>query len=348
MPIFNVSELERDALNMHPYFLSRSEERSDDPEGAGEAPPPKRDARHVHHGLTRRTFLGGMAAAAFTGPLPVREIAPGVFVHRGPYEEASRANGGAIGNSGFVVGTDAVAAIDSGGSVGEGEALLAAIRAVTDRPVAYVVNTHFHPDHIFGDSVFKGAKIVGHHKMAAALTARGGFYLQRAREELGPAAEGLVVTPPDIAVERELSLDLGKRTLALQAWPTAHTDCDLTIRDLRTDSWFLGDLLFVSRMPTIDGSLRGWIAVLDKLRAQKAARAVPGHGPESAPWPKASDPLLRYLEGLATRIKRAQADGLSLQEATEQVGRDLKGNWVLFDQVHPRNVAVAFAELEWE
>jgi quinoprotein relay system zinc metallohydrolase 2 len=278
----------------------------------------------------------------------MREIAPGVFAHKGPYAEASPANGGAIANSAFVVGGQGVAVIDSGGSVSEGRALLTAIRQVTDRPVAYVINTHFHPDHIFGDSVFAGAKIVGHHKLAAELAARGGFYLQRAQQELGPGAVGLVVTPPDVLVEREMTLDLGDRPLRLQAWPTAHTDCDLTARDLRTDSWFLGDLLFIDRMPTIDGSLRGWIAVLEMMRKEKAARVVPGHGPESAPWPRASDKLMRYLTGLAREVKRAQAKGLDLQEATDRVGRDLKDDWVLFDQVHPRNVAVAFAELEWE
>jgi len=298
--------------------------------------------------LSRRRFIGGMAAAAFAGPLPVREVAPGVFVHRGPYQEANRDNGGAIANSGFIVGADAVAVIDSGGSVGEGEALRAAIGSVTDRPIAYVINTHFHPDHIFGDSVFTGAKVVAHHNMARALAARGGFYLQRAKEEIGPAAEGLTVIPPDIAVERDLLLDLGRRTLLLQAWPTAHTDCDLTVRDQRSDSWFLGDLLFVERMPTIDGSLRGWIDVLNRLRREKAARAVPGHGPETVDWPRASDALLRYLDGLAKAVKRALAAGLSLREATEQVGRELKGKWALFDEVHPRNVAVAYAELEWE
>ena len=305
--------------------------------------------------ISRRALLAGMAAlpfcpavAAETGTPWVREIAPGVFVHQGPYEEASPANGGAIANSGFIIGGQGVAVVDSGGSLAEGQAMLAAIRQITDRPVAYVVNSHFHPDHIFGNSVFKGAQIVGHHNIAAALQARGGYYLQRARQTLGPAAEGLVITPPDLLVERELTLDLGRRKLILQAWPTAHTDSDLTLRDQASDSWFLGDLLFMQRAPTIDGNLRGWIAVLEKLRQSRAARVIPGHGPASAAWPRASDGLLRYLNGLVRAVRRAQRDGLSLEEAIDRVGKDLKGDWVLFDSVHPRNVAVAYAELEWE
>jgi quinoprotein relay system zinc metallohydrolase 2 len=284
-------------------------------------------------------------------PLTVEEIAPGVFVHQGRYEIFSPRNSGDTSNNGFIVGKEGVAVVDTGGSPRVGAALLAAIRARTALPIKYVINTHMHPDHVFGNVAFAGEKpvFVGHAKLPRALAAREGRYLAINKELLGDAFAGTQIIAPSELVTDRLELDLGDRKLLVEAQPTAHTDNDVTVLDEKTGTMFLGDLLFSKHIPALDGSIRGWLALIDKLAARNDVRlAVPGHGPASMPWPAALAAEKHYLTTVADDVRTMIKQGKTLSEAAAKAGLSEKDAWLLFNDYHARNVSAAFAELEWE
>jgi len=280
------------------------------------------------------------------------EIAPGIFVHQGRFELQSPQNRGDMSNTSFIIGNDAVAVIDTLCSAKLGSELRAAIKAVTDKPIRYVINSHMHPDHVFGNVAFRNddnVEFIGHHKLARGLSARAETYLAANKMMLGDDAfAGTEIVLPTRGVDDKVTLDLGGRQLTLEAQSVAHTDNDLIVSDSATGTLFLGDLLFSGHIPTLDGSLRGWLGLIDKLEHYQPTRVVPGHGPHAMQLPEAVGDEKRYWSTIATDVRRMIKEGKTMSEAAKTAGQSERDHWKLFEQYHVRNVTAAFAELEWE
>jgi quinoprotein relay system zinc metallohydrolase 2 len=299
--------------------------------------------------------FGSAPMAAAATPFELTELAPGVVVHRGAIAEPDAGNAGDVANLGAVIGSRCVAVIDSGGSPAVGTALRAAIGARTTTPICYVINTHGHPDHILGNGAFRaatGPQFVGHARLAPAMAARGSHYLNAARRDIGTAGGEFELVVPTIAVGDRIELDLGDRRIELQAWPTAHTDQDLTVFDPATGTIFVGDLVFDDHLPVLDGNLKGWLAAHDRLAALPVRLAVPGHG-----QPGDLEPLLdrqrRYLVDLRDRVRAAIRRGRPLAATVESLGTspgpsNHTATWALVESFQRRNVTTAYAELEWD
>jgi glyoxylase-like metal-dependent hydrolase (beta-lactamase superfamily II) len=181
-----------------------------------------------------------------------------------------------------------------------------------------------------------------------ALALRGPFYIDAFRRTMGDDLIGEVrIIPPTILVDGTLKLDLGHRHLVLRTWPTAHSDSDLTVLDEQTGTLFAGDLVFLTHIPVLDGSIRGWLAVVDELGTISAQRLVPGHGPVRD-WPGALVDERRYLEKLATDVRALVAGGKPLSTAGDTAAASERSRWELFGDYNARNAIAAFSEIEWE
>ena len=305
---------------------------------------------------TRRgALLGGLCLCCLPNPgraatgFAMEEVAPGIVMRRGIDAEATPENGDAIANIGFIVGDTSVLVTESGGSLADGQWLRSEIAKRTDKPISHVMLTHVHPDHCFGAEAFLQDKpvFVGHHALRPALDSRGDFYRTRLVDILGADRAGAVVYPT-MAVADTAEIDLGGRILRVTAHGTAHTSCDLSMLDSRTGILFPADLLFVTRIPSLDGSLVGWLKEAERLTAMGARKAVPGHGPTLVDAAPAFADLTRYLSTLRDETRKAIAADLPIDKAVRSVGQAEHDKWVLFDTYNGRNVTQAYKELEWE
>jgi quinoprotein relay system zinc metallohydrolase 2 len=283
-------------------------------------------------------------------PLEFTEVGPGLFVHVGAVALADAGNGGDIGNLAFVVGEEAVAVIDAGGSRALGEAVVAAVRAETDRPIRWLVLTHYHPDHVFGATALAdaGATVLAHERLPDSLAIRAGSYMEQGARQVGAGFVGSEVPEVDRTVVGTEALDLGGRVLELRAWPVAHSEADLTVLDRASGTLLAGDLVVGEHLPTLDGSLAGWLGVLDGMEGMGADRVVPGHGGPLLPWPEGGAPVRRYLETLGRDVRALLAEGATISETVGAAAVEERGAWSLFEEHNARNATEAYTELEWE
>lgn len=285
-------------------------------------------------------------------PLEVQQIADGVFVHRGVHEDLDEGYHGDICNIGFIIGEQAIAVIDTGGSMHVGQRLLETIRNVSKLPILYVINTHVHPDHIFGNAAFvdKDTKFIGHERLAEAMEKRQDSYMRINQQWLKDDFAGSRIVKPDIAVKGQMRIDLGGRILSLQGYPTAHTNSDLTVFDEKTATLWTGDLLFIERTPSIDGDIKGWIKVNETLLKSSAKQAVSGHGilkPQQT-WQQAMQLQQEYLTTLLKDVRASISKNLPMEKAMDSAASSQKDRWQLFDIINRRNVNNIYPTLEWE
>ena len=292
------------------------------------------------------------AQIIFADDLSFKEIQPGIYVHQGEHLDVDHGYHGDICNIGFIIGDQSVAVIDTGGSLKIGRQLLKAIREKTSLPVSYVINTHVHLDHIYGNAAFinENPIFVGHSELPKAMLLRKEFYETTNQNFLNIPPEESIQIPPSllISVNKPQEIDLGNRKLRLEAFPSAHTNNDLIVVDINTKTAWLADLMFTERTPSMDGDIHGWINALEKIEKSNYEVIIPGHGTPPTNNKKAIRKIKSYLELLRNEIRQAIDDGMDLQDALDTIARSEKNKWELFDVQNARNINMVYPIMEWE
>jgi glyoxylase-like metal-dependent hydrolase (beta-lactamase superfamily II) len=263
---------------------------------------------------------------AATGEFPdlnPQKVAADVYLFQGNAGAASQENRGFNSNAGFVITRDGVVVIDALGTPALGEAMVAAIRRVTDKPIRKVIITHYHADHFYGLQAFKkaGAEVWAHQTAREYLDGgEGAARLAQRRRDLAPWVDDATqLVPPDVWLESNRSFALGGTQFDLIHLGPAHAPDDIVVIVGNAGVIFTGDILFTGRVPFVgEADSKRWLQTFSKLLDLKPKVMITGHG-EPSRNPAADLVLTRdYLIYLRQSMGKAVDDFVSFDEAYDR------------------------------
>jgi len=281
-----------------------------------------RNSLSLGRGLGRGFALAAFWAASLAAAIDVEPIKVGPRVHyvQGKPGIASSANEGFNSNAGFVVTDEGVVVVDALGTVPLGEALVKAIRRVTDKPIRRVIVTHYHADHFYGLAPLKqaGADVWAHAAGRVYLTeGEGARRLEQRARDLFPWVEpGMQLVGADRWLERDEAFTLGGVRFEIHHLGPAHSPEDVIVVLPGEGVLFSGDILFAGRIPFVDeADSKQWLQRIERLLAMKPVLMVTGHGPVSRD-PTRDLALMRdYLLFLREAMGKAVEDLVAFEEA---------------------------------
>ena len=293
---------------------------------------------------------------AFASPatkiLPVpKKLSEHVYAWIGPLDGPSKDNHGYRMNLAFVVGTKAVAVIDTGYTETMAKEMLIHIRAITSKPVKYAINTNSQPHRFMGNPVFRkaGATIIAHTKSAERMAARSGNFAG-AIERILELPEGSVKFPeaPDQMINNETQrLDLGGVIIKINNYGVAHTPASLVVAIPADKIVYVGDILYAQRLLAIspDSNIKSWITVFDQLKQYNDATFIPGHG-QPGPLKSFDFPTRSYLKLLLTHMDKMVDEGVDVQDAINKLDQSRYSKLTNFELLAGRNASWAYLERE--
>jgi glyoxylase-like metal-dependent hydrolase (beta-lactamase superfamily II) len=260
-------------------------------------------------------------------------------------------------NSAVIIGDDHVLVMEAQATPVMAKALIEKIRTVTDKPIKYLILSHYHAVRVLGASAFEGAEIVCSAKTLEMINERGeqDFKSETDRfPRLFKSVESIPhLTYPTITFETAMTINLGNRIVELKHLGAGHTRGDIIAWVPDCKALFSGDLLEYGATPYCgDAQLEEWPQTLQHIKALGAVCAVPGRGNalfNENEVNESIDSTTKYVIMLLETAKAAVAKGLDLTEAYKEIHGLMKpifGNYVIFEHCMPFNVTRAYEEAQ--
>lgn len=254
-------------------------------------------------------------------------------------------------NAGILIGDDSVLVIDSLRVPSFGRDLIKDVKHLTDKPIQYVVDTHSHWDHSWGNEEFPDSTIIGHTNCRTEmldLEARE-WWMERvvsANDPWSEEAKGVRITPPDLTFDTSMSLYFGGRQVDLVYLGRAHTSGDIFIHLPEEKLLFTGDVAQDGGVPfMLDGYAKDWVETDSRLAELPVERFMAGHGPigEQSAILEARDFIHTMVGGVEQGIADGQDEATVAKGVTEAMtGRF--GGWRGFERVE-ESVAYAYRQI---
>ncbi len=258
-------------------------------------------------------------------------------------------------NSGVIVGDDAVMVVDARATPVLARELVAEIRKVTDKPIRYVVLTHYHAVRVLGASAYGAEHIIASQGTYELVRERGQQDFQSEAQRFPRLFRAIETVPgltwPTITFDQGMTLWLGKLEVQVKHLGRGHTRGDTIVWLPEERILYSGDLVEYGATPYAgDAYFRDWPETLERLRALGARRLVPGRG-EALTTLEASEQAIvgtqRFLRSLTEDVRRSVSAGRSLKQAFDSVYRALEPeyrHWVIFEHCMPFDVSRAYDE----
>ena len=283
---------------------------------------------------------------AFDYELKPKKINAATNCFFGLSEVMDEHNNGNMSNSCFVNVGSSYIVIDSGPTYSYAFQAYEEMKKIKNLPISYVINTHVHDDHWLGNSYYSelGVTIVG----SSGFSSETRVETTRMQKRISPEAF-LKTTQiyPLVLVENEKFLDFnGVKVHLINVNKKAHTEADLLVYIPKYKTIFVGDLVFNDRLPSIrDGSLSGWIEVLDEIRAMDVDFIIGGHG--KVVDRTSIDMTYNYIKTLHTQVAKLLEDGEDIADVVNSVVMEEYKEINFYDSMHRQNVEIAYRMLEW-